>query len=362
MSCSFPPTCRRRTSAAWRSTRSTCCGPSGHAGHRVHGAAVEHVTSGVDACTAVTDDADGYPTHRLTLSLPPSRPFPLLAGHPAAEAWFARLLGETTPDVVHVQSGYLLGAPAMAAARRAGIPVVLTLHDYWFACPRVTLRHPAGEICSGPERPVQVRLVPHVRPAALPAARSPQRWRHDAWPGSLATVARWRSAGRSTRWCIASTSWPTCCAAPRWSWRRRASSPRRWPPAPAIRSRRFASAATACRRSSASGRAPGATLRLAFIGQLAPHKGVHLAVAAVRALPDRPITLDVYGPLTPYPEYVAHAARHWRLATRASPSAARTGARRCPRCSRPPTPWSCRRSGTRSRRSSSRKRRRPACR
>ena len=49
----------------------------------------------------------------------------------------------------------------------------------------------------------------------------------------------------------------------------------------------------------------GAGLRLSFIGQLAPHKGVHLLVAAVRALPDRPITLDIHGPLTPYPEYVA---------------------------------------------------------
>jgi glycosyltransferase involved in cell wall biosynthesis len=51
-------------------------------------------------------------------------------------------------------------------------------------------------------------------------------------------------------------------------------------------------------------RPAGDTLRLAFIGQLAPHKGVHLAIEAVRALAGRKVTLDVHGPLTPYPEYV----------------------------------------------------------
>ena len=102
--------------------------------------------------------------------------------------------------------------------------------------------------------------------------------------------ARWRSARD--------------CAGRRRCSRRRASSPPRSRPAPAIRSTRFVSAATACRRlPAAAGAAP--TLRLAFIGQLAPHKGVHLAVEAVRALVGRPITLDVHGPLDVYPDYVA---------------------------------------------------------
>ena len=269
-------------------------------GHRVQGAAVEHVTSGVEACTALTDDADGYPTHRLTLSLPPSRPFPLLAGHPAAEAWFARLLGETAPDVVHVQSGYLLGAPAMAAARRAGIPVVLTLHDYWFACPRVTLRHPSGEICSGPERPSKCawcltadrrryQLLDRLSGGAMTRGQDRSRLWQLAIGGPVeAVVHRQQELAdllRSAAVVLAPTRFVAAQVAAGTGY-----------PLEAIRLSRYGMPPIERVR-----RTPGATLRLAFIGQLAPHKGVHLAVDAVRALPDRPITLDVYGPLTPYP-------------------------------------------------------------
>ena len=88
--------------------------------------------------------------------MPASQPFHLLYDHPPTEAWFEQHLRASRPDVMHVQSGYLLGAPALAAARRTGTPVVLTLHDYWFACPRVTLLHPSGEICSGPSGPRSV--------------------------------------------------------------------------------------------------------------------------------------------------------------------------------------------------------------
>jgi glycosyltransferase involved in cell wall biosynthesis len=273
-------------------------------GHRVQGAAVEHVTSGVEACTALTDDAEGYPTHRLTLSLPPERPFPLLAGHSAAEAWFARVLSETAPDVVHVQSGYLLGGPAMAAARRAGIPVVLTLHDYWFACPRVTLRHPSGEICSGPERPSKCawcltadqrryRMLDRFSGGAMTRGQDRSRlWQLTIGGPVEAVEHRQQELAdllRSAAVVLAPTRFVAAQVAAGTGY-----------PLETIRLSRYGMPPIERVR-----RTPGATLRLAFIGQLAPHKGVHLAVAAVRALSDRPITLDVYGPLTPYPEYVA---------------------------------------------------------
>ena len=64
-------------------------------------------------------------------------------------------------------------------------------------------------------------------------------------------------------------------------------------------------AAAASRRCRVAASAPAPPFGSSFIGQLAPHKGVHLLVAAVRALRNRPITLDIHGPLTPYPDYVA---------------------------------------------------------
>jgi glycosyltransferase involved in cell wall biosynthesis len=273
-------------------------------GHDVQGAAVEHVVSGADACAVATDADEGYPTHRLTMSLPPARPFPLLAEHPPTADWFEDLLRRTAPDVVHVQSGYLLGAPAMAAARRVGIPVVLTLHDYWFACPRVTLRHPDGAICSGPERPAKCawcltadqrryRLLDRVAGGAMTRARDGSRIWQMAIGGPVAAVAHRQQALaallRSAAVVLAPTRFVAAQVAAGTGY-----------PLDAIRLSRYGMPPI-----ERVARTPGATLRLAFIGQLAPHKGVHLAIDAVRSLAGRPLTLDVYGPLTVYPDYVA---------------------------------------------------------
>ena len=67
----------------------------------------------------------------------------------------ARLVGEamaeSDPEVVHVNHLLDLSPGLFAAARGRGAAVVLTLHDYYFACQRIVLRTVAGENCAGPE-------------------------------------------------------------------------------------------------------------------------------------------------------------------------------------------------------------------
>jgi glycosyltransferase involved in cell wall biosynthesis len=50
--------------------------------------------------------------------------------------------------------------------------------------------------------------------------------------------------------------------------------------------------------------ADGVTLRVGFLGQIAPHKGVHVIVEAMRRLPTASIELVVHGPLTRDVPYV----------------------------------------------------------
>ena len=124
-------------------------------------------------------------------------------------------------------------------------------------------------------------------------------------------VAAGRSAGRSTRWCIARTTLRRPVALRRGGpGADAASSPRRWPPAPAIRSTRFASAATACRRSRACRRAPGAGAAArvhrtagAAQGRAPRHRGGACAGRSARS----PSTSTVRS--RPYPEYVARLQR-----------------------------------------------------
>ena len=240
--------------------------------------------------------------YRLTLTLPPSRSFPMLAEHPPTEAWFEALLSRFRPDVVHVQSGYLLGAPALAAAGRLGIPVVLTLHDYWFACPRVTLRHPNGDICTGAERPSKCawcltadKRRYHLLNRLSGGSLDSQKDRSIIWAtavgGSADSVERRQHALHALLDSAALVLAPTRFVATQVAATGYAVD--------RIRLSRYGMPPARARRG-----AHGSTLRLAFIGQLAPHKGVHLAIAAVRALLGRDVSLAVHGPLTPYPDYV----------------------------------------------------------
>jgi glycosyltransferase involved in cell wall biosynthesis len=77
---------------------------------------------------------------------------PVKHGLLAKLAWFAiegynpimgrrlgRVLALEQPDVVHAHNLEGFSAAAWTAARRLGLPVVQTLHDYYLACPRCTM-------------------------------------------------------------------------------------------------------------------------------------------------------------------------------------------------------------------------------
>jgi glycosyltransferase involved in cell wall biosynthesis len=61
---------------------------------------------------------------------------------------FAAWLARVRPDVVHVHSCQALGVGVIAAAAGAGIPVVLTMHDFWWCCARQFLADRTYRPCS----------------------------------------------------------------------------------------------------------------------------------------------------------------------------------------------------------------------
>ncbi|SFM64661.1 glycosyltransferase [Thermodesulforhabdus norvegica] len=64
---------------------------------------------------------------------------------------FSRILEERRPDLVHFQHLFSLSGNLPYIARYKGIPSVLTLHDYWYICPKVNLFRPDYTVCPGPE-------------------------------------------------------------------------------------------------------------------------------------------------------------------------------------------------------------------
>lgn len=101
--------------------------------------------------------------------------------NPAIEDNFARFLQEKQPDIVHVQHVFMLSAGIISVARSRGVPVVVTLHDYWFLCHAIQLLRPNLSCCSGPARgwkcagcarlpipyPLRFSLTPAVAPLYL---------------------------------------------------------------------------------------------------------------------------------------------------------------------------------------------------
>jgi glycosyltransferase involved in cell wall biosynthesis len=63
---------------------------------------------------------------------------------------FEKLLERIKPDIIHFHHLVDLSVSLIEIAKSKNIPIVLTLHDYWFICPTFNLLK-NGERCEGPE-------------------------------------------------------------------------------------------------------------------------------------------------------------------------------------------------------------------
>lgn len=74
-------------------------------------------------------------------------------------AWSSlqKTIHEFQPDVIHIQHLLHMGWQALAKIERLGIPFVMSLHDYWFLCPRIQW------LCQG-SAPVCARQCLGIRP------------------------------------------------------------------------------------------------------------------------------------------------------------------------------------------------------
>lgn len=124
------------------------------AGHDVHvlaGSAEPWPRCGIE-----DERVDGLPVHRLHRDdlyfVHHAKSY-----HPDVERLVAELIGRVRPDVVHVHQWLRLTANLVEIADRAGVPAVVTLHDYYVSCPRcyrmdrderACLRHLSVESCA----------------------------------------------------------------------------------------------------------------------------------------------------------------------------------------------------------------------
>lgn len=118
-------------------------------GHYVEVYAVESLTA---PCFEVTTTQEaGFVVHRVSYNVKEGDFFRNLYDYPPLGEALQTILAQGHFDLVHMISGYLLGGQVIHTAHTFGLPLVITLTEYWFMCLRLNLLHPTDILCSGPE-------------------------------------------------------------------------------------------------------------------------------------------------------------------------------------------------------------------
>jgi glycosyltransferase involved in cell wall biosynthesis len=262
---------------------------------------------------------------------------------PPAERAFAGVLDEFRPDVVHVMHLMYLSVGCVEAAHRRSLPVFLTLHDFWLQCARFGQRiHADGALCHTIDFARCGTCLARFEYAQSPLARRAARVIAGVKSasgvdlGNLARAAGERLRARRGR----RASEPDAADARRFEAAARARETelrrrllpcveRFFAPSRFLRERfrewglpeeRLETLAyglelepfRALTKASPGSRAAPGTLRVAFLGTLAPHKAPHLVLEALALLPAElaaRTTVTLYGPKHHFPEYVAGLER-----------------------------------------------------
>jgi len=209
---------------------------------------------------------------------------------------FGGLLEELAPDVVHFHHLLFLSADLPLEARARGIPVLVTLHDYWYLCCRIQLYVPGKGRCEGPsvfrcagcfEHPN--RLVQAARRFAGLLDGVAGRWlegtrlmdARSVFGYHARRIRRNREVLRSFDVLLANSDHL------RRRYLRFGAPPER------TRVIRLGLDTAVLRRSRHE---PGAKVRFGYVGSIVEHKGLHVLLEAFRRVPEAP--LEIHGDCT----------------------------------------------------------------
>jgi glycosyltransferase involved in cell wall biosynthesis len=119
-------------------------------GHEVEVFAVEDLST--PGFHVETTTENGYTVHRLFYNVhADDAPANVMYDYAPIGPALEKVLKANAFDLMHVMSGFLLGGQVIHTAKALGVPVVLTLTEYWFMCSRLNLLKVTGELCTGPE-------------------------------------------------------------------------------------------------------------------------------------------------------------------------------------------------------------------
>jgi len=84
--------------------------------------------------TVIRSHVAGIDNHLI--NMPKGRAYTSFYDNPKVGAVFDTLIAELSPDLLHAHCIQEIGVDALRAAGRAGLPVILSVHDFWWICER----------------------------------------------------------------------------------------------------------------------------------------------------------------------------------------------------------------------------------
>ncbi len=215
---------------------------------------------------------------------------------------FAQFLAAEQPDLLHLFSGYLMTSAVIGAAKNLDIPVVTSLTDFWFLCPRHTLLRTTGQVCAGNTPLDCVRCkFEEKRRYRIPAQKMPDlvntTWQLARFSPYVAEhVSKIEERGEVLRKSLGEVDVAICpsnflknmyltrgYSAKQMFFLRQGV--RHIPPAEPPD-------------------APSSVLRVGYIGQIARHKGVLVLLEAFKKLGNLyPVHLTLYGDVNQFPDF-----------------------------------------------------------
>jgi len=196
------------------------------------------------------------------------------------------------PDVLHVHHLTCLSTALLDRLRDAGLPTVMTLHDFWMGCPRGQRITAELELCPEIRLDKCVGCLRELWPHLLGAGRAPQDSPEEQSAQDRALLESYHADIRRGLAGVDALLTPSAFMArmyehyglapgslrvlenglPSAAWKHHARRPR-----------------------------AGGPLRIGFIGSVLPSKGVHLLLSAFRMLGDpSELRLDIYGEVLPF--------------------------------------------------------------
>ena len=207
--------------------------------------------------------------------------------NPEAELLIRQHLQTVCPDVIHVHHWLRLTNNLVSLAAELGIPAVVTLHDMWTSCARLHRQHRLGHFCQEPPSPSLCYSCVERYP-----------WQEDT---EVQQAIEFRQKQITAELHLA-----RCFLVPSETHQQFLSrlidiSPDRLQVVP-----HGSIVHLSPHTDDQQPRFPHRPLRLAYWGYLAPHKGVHLLLEAVRQLKE-PSTVEIHlAGLAPDAQYLQH--------------------------------------------------------